>query len=357
MGIHRLIAYWLGAAMLAGCAAPGLAPAAAEAPIPMAVQARVVLQAGSRGGDRAWNLDQIEKSGLRLQGVGRPVVVAVLDTGIDPQQPDLAGRCYPVLDVVGRDLYRHPKGTVDYTGVDGNGHGSHVAGIVASVSAGAEVRILPVKVIPNSGVGDDHLLSTGIEQALAWRDGQDPTLRVRVMNLSVSSPQISERLKRAIRRATEEGVLVVGASGNGGKAVEFPALMEEVLSVGATIPDESVASYSSFGSAVDIAAPGGHDATPVFSAWPSYLTSTDLDSGVAEAHTTAGLVGTSMAAPHVSATAAVVWSLRPHLTAQQVRSGILAMALDRGAVGPDPHYGFGLLNFDRAYRGDSHDAH
>jgi serine protease len=177
------------------------------------------------------------------------------------------------------------------------------------------------------------------------------------MNLSVSSPQISERLKRAIKNATEQGVLVVGASGNGGRSVEFPALMPEVLSVGATTPMEEVADYSSYGDAVDIAAPGGNDLLPVYSTWPSYLTSTDLGAGVSDAHTTAGLVGTSMAAPHVSGTAAVLWSVRPGLTAQQVRSALLAMADDKGTVGPDPYFGYGLLNFQRAYSGDRHDAH
>jgi serine protease len=150
---------------------------------------------------------------------------------------------------------------------------------------------------------------------------------------------------------------VVGASGNGGKAVEFPALMPEVLSVAATTPTEEVADYSSFGDAVDIAAPGGSDLMPVYSTWPGYLTSSDLDSGVTDAHTTAGLVGTSMAAPHVAGSAAALWSLRPNLNVQQVRSAILAMADDRGSIGPDAYFGYGLLNFQRACAGDRHDAH
>jgi subtilisin family serine protease len=353
MGRQRLLSLAAALILLSGCATPG-APSL-ERPVPMAVQARMVQAVLD---ETPWNLTQIHRTGFRLQASsGRPVVVAVLDTGIDPRQPELAGHTYAPLDVVGRDIFRHDGKAIDYTGLDGNGHGTHVAGIVSQVAAGSDVRVLPIKVIPNSGVGDDHLLTSGIEAALAWRDPADPNVRVRVMNLSVSSPQISERLKRAIRQAIEQGVLVVGASGNGGRAVEFPALMPEVLSVGATIPSGEVAEYSSFGDAVDIAAPGGDDFAPVYSTWPSYLTSSDLESGVSQAHVTAGLVGTSMAAPHVSGTAAVVWSRHPNLSAVQVRSAMLAMADDQGATGPDPYFGYGLLNFQRAYRGDRHDAH
>lgn len=346
-------------AALAGCAPAGTQTSPESAPIAMPLQAHMVQTRQVLSSDRAasWNLTQIRQDAVELRGTSQArVVVAVMDTGADPGHPALRPRMYPPIDVVGTDIYRGAGAAVNYTGLDGNGHGTHVAGLVAAVSTGADVKVLPVKVIPNSGVGDDKLLSDGIDRALAWRDPADPSVRVRILNLSVSSPRTSERLKAAIRRATDAGVLVVGASGNEGRGVEFPSTMDEVLSVGATTVEDRVAGYSCFGDVLDMAAPGGSDDTPVYSTWPSYMTSTDYSEGIGAPHPVAGLVGTSMAAPHVSGTAAVLWSLHPAASARQIRQTLLAMADDRGVVGPDPHFGFGRLNFHRAFTGDRHDA-
>lgn len=348
-------------AALTGCAGTGTQPALEAAPVAMPLQAHMVqtrqVLAEGAGSEATWNLAQVGKDRIELRGMSRArVVVAVMDTGADPGHPALSPRMYPPIDVVGTDLYRDASRAVNYTGLDGNGHGTHVAGLVAAVSAGADVKVLPIKVIPNSGVGDDKLLSDGIDRALAWRDPADPSIRVRVLNLSVSSPRTSERLKAAIRRATDSGVLVIGASGNEGRGVEFPSTMDEVLSVGATTAADTIAGYSGFGESLDLAAPGGSDEMPVYSTWPSYMTATDYSEGIGAPHSVAGLVGTSMAAPHVSGTAAVIWSLHPSASALQIRQTLLAMADDRGAVGPDVHFGFGRLNFQRAFTGDRHDA-
>lgn len=339
--------------ILSGCAGPAPLAAPGEAPaIRMPVQARTIMDAGDET-PTGWNLTQVQAPAA---AAGTPTVVAVMDTGADVGHPALAGRVYPVLDVVGEDVYEGEGGKVDFTGRDGNGHGTHVAGVVVAVSGDAPVRVLPVKVIPNTGVGDDRLLAAGIERALAWRDADDPSIRVRVLNLSVSSPEVSERLVKVIRKATEAGVLVVGASGNEGKAVEFPATMNEVMTVGATTAAGKWATYSCYGDDVDLVAPGGSEMMPVYSTWPSYLTSSDLDAGKRRPHLTAGLVGTSMAAPHASGAAAVVWSQRPALAVGQVRARLLAMAEDLGTPGPDARYGFGLLNVARSLEVVAHDA-
>ena len=338
--------------LLSGCAgavplvAPGEAP-----PIPMPVQARALLDA--QGAPTAWNLAQVASPSA---AGGRPTVVAVLDTGADVSHPVLAGRIYPVLDMIGEDIYEGPGGRTDFTSRDGNGHGTHVAGVVLAVAGEAPVRVLPVKVIPHSGVGDDRLLAAGIERALAWRDADDPSIRVRVLNLSVSSPEVSQRLVKVIRKAVEAGVLVVAASGNEGQAVEFPATMPEVLTVGATDARGAWASYSCYGDAVDLVAPGGSEAMPVYSTWPSYLTGSDMEARKTRPHLTAGLVGTSMAAPHASGAAAVVWGQRVGLSSGQVRARLLAMAEDLGTPGPDSRYGFGRLNVGRALEMVTHDA-
>lgn len=364
--MRRLLASACGLAViwLGGCSVVPPSSARATAPIQMPIQAfRVARLDGEErpvtsAGDLSWNLAQIGHPGRFGRSLGlRPIVVAVLDTGVDLTHPQLAGRLYPVLDLVGSDLCHEGEAVTDFRGRDGNGHGTHVAGIVCQVAAGAQVRILPIKVIPNGGVGDDQRLSDGIERALRWSDAGDPTLRVRILNLSVSSPQVSERLRRAIRKASDQGLLIVAASGNEGKSVDFPASMPEVLTVGATTHNGLVAPYSCFGDSVDLVAPGGSETGPIVSSWPTYLTSSDLAGGLTKTHSTAGLVGTSMAAPHVSAMAAVLWSLHPQLEAAQVRAGLLALADDLGRLGPDPYYGFGRLNTLRAMGGDRHDAH
>ncbi|HEY9721828.1 MAG TPA: S8 family serine peptidase [Oscillatoriaceae cyanobacterium] len=340
---------------LSGCAAPSVAPAP-EPIVRMPIQARVV--SALDDGTSVWNLQEIHKNAFHLQSTsGERTVVAVLDTGVDPHQPDLQGRLDPLVDMIGSDRLLTGGRTISYDGIDGNGHGTHVAGIIAAVSAGTDVRILPIKVIPNSGVGDDVALSQGIERAIAWRDPADPSARVRVLNLSVSSAQPSDRLRRAIDDAIAAGLLVVAAAGNDAGPIEFPASMPQVLSVGAADSTGQVADYSCFGDGLDVTAPGGSDDEPVYSDWPTYLTSSDYHDGVTAPHDTAGLVGTSMAAPHVSGTAAVLWTLHPNLTAQQVRAEVLGMADDMGTIGPDAHYGYGLLDFQRAFLGDQHDAH
>jgi subtilisin family serine protease len=352
-----------GFVVMSGCASPsGTARLETTIMMPLAGHAPADRRQLLGSGDPArndWNLRQIQQqNGFRvLAGPGARTVVAVLDTGADPRQPVLSGHLYPVEDIVGQDEYKANGQDVDFTGIDGNGHGTHVSGIVTSVASAFNVRVLPVKVIPNTGVGDDRMLAEGIERALAWHDPADPSIRVRVMNLSVSSPRVSTRLTTAIRHATDAGIIVVGASGNEGKGVDFPASMPEVLTVGATTAADEVADYSCFGPAVDLTAPGGSDDLPIYSTWPTYLTSDDIDSGVTSPHMRAGLIGTSMAAPHVAAMAAICWCMHPNLSARQVRTTLLAMSDDLGAPGPDNHYGYGRLNYARIMGATTDDLH
>lgn len=300
-----------------------------------------------------WNIQQIHP----VAGEGQvPVVVAVLDTGLDHRHPALQSEVYPAIDVIGRDWHRVGADTYDFTGTDGNGHGTHVAGIVRAVAGRAPVRILPIKVIPASGMGNDAWLAEGIERALAWRDPQDPQVRVRILNLSLASPVVSERLVRIIRRADAAGVLVVGAAGNDGGAVAFPGSLPEVLTVGGTGFSGSWVPYSSFGDAVDIVAPGGDEWRPIMSAWPLHMTATDFESGMLSSELWAGLVGTSMAAPHVSAAAAVLWSGFPAMSRANLRARLLAMSDPLGVAGRDPRTGFGRLNLSRAWQAVHHDA-
>jgi serine protease len=304
----------------------------------------------------------------RLNAVGRPgglgVKVAVLDTGVAyatrrgyRRSPDLLNRFLKGHDFVDNDAYPD----------DLNGHGTHVASTIAETTGNGYgvtglaygVRIMPVRVLDRSGTGDSVAISAGIRYAA--RRG------AKVINLSfefdssVTRGQIPDILD-ALRYARRKGALVIGASGNfSAHAVAYPARANNVLSVGATTEHVCQADYSNSGSELDISGPGGGldaevpgDPNCRPGAEPAgrdiyQLTYTGRS--VRSFGLPSGYVGTSMAAPHVSATAALVIAsgvIGPHPTPGQVEARLKVTARDLGAPGPDSRYGAGLVDAARA---------
>lgn len=254
----------------------------------------------------------------------RPVRVAVLDSGIDLTHPLLKGH-------LGRGINLLRGGEPP---VDENGHGTHVAGIIA-LAAGAwaedlrapTVVIHPVKIFDRTGygrIGD-------IVKALYWCADQ----RMHVINLSFGTDMKTSRaLQRAIREVERDGVLLVGAAGNDGRegSVDFPGRYPEVLAVSACTRTDRMAPFSSMGEEIDMVAPGA---------------------GVVSLAPGGGFVrmsGTSMAAPHVTAAAALLLSMEPHLRPSAVRARLAATAEWLPTV-PGKAQGAGLLRADRALRG------
>ncbi|MET0684007.1 MAG: S8 family serine peptidase [Solirubrobacteraceae bacterium] len=298
-----------------------------------------------------------------LIAVGRPggagVTVAVLDTGVAyadrgrfVRSPDLRGnRFVPGRDFVDRDKYPH----------DLNGHGTHVASTIAeSVNNAVGVtglaygaQIMPVRVLDRNGEGDSVSIARGIRWAA--KHGAD------VLNLSfefgetVRARQIPNILD-ALRFANKKGVLVVGAAGNeAARAVAYPARAQDVVSVGATTEHGCVAEYSNTGPELDLVAPGGGpdaDVTDDANCRPLDDSGRDIYQITFTRNVrTFGLpgryMGTSMAAPHVSATAALVIAsgvAGPDPTPRQVKDRLIATARDLGLPGPDNRYGAGLLD-------------
>ena len=304
----------------------------------------------------------------RLIAASRPgglgVKVAVLDTGVAyathrgfKRSPDLLNRFVKGFDFVDGDAYPD----------DLNGHGTHVASTIAETTGNGigvtglayGARIMPVRVLDRAGTGDSVAISAGIRYAA--RKG------ARVINLSfefdssVTRGQIPDILD-ALRYARRKGVLVVGASGNfSAHAVAYPARASHVLSVGATTEHLCQADYSNSGSGLDIAAPGGGDDADVPGdpnclpgVSPSgrdiyqvtYTGRSRRSFGLAS-----GYVGTSMAAPHVSATAALIIAsgvigARPSPAALEQR--LKSTARDLGQPGRDSRYGAGLVDAARA---------
>ncbi len=318
------------------------------------IQAEYVVVATAEGTGDSWNLLQIGVGSQVEAPYAGQVAAAVVDTGVDPRHPDLAGRLLPMQDMVGDDTY---DSRIDYKGRDGNGHGTHIAGIMARVMGSANASILPVKAIGNSGVGDDRTIARGVRAAVDYRDPARPDLRVRVINLSVGGKTSSAVLEEAIRYALSKDVLVVVAAGNRERGVDYPAAEPVSLAVGATTIKDQLASYSNRGPELAISAPGGDGSESVMSTWPTYLTASDYKKGVSAPHAYGGMVGTSMAAPHVTAAAALLFASDTRLTAEQVRTRLQATADDLGPVGPDPYFGLGRLNVTQAMRKGAHDAH
>lgn len=271
------------------------------------------------GSHNAWNLTTGDSA----------VVVAVIDTGVDLENPELQGR------LTAPKSYVAGAPTAD----DDQGHGTHVAGIIAAAGnnqqgvAGMawEVQIMPIKVLDDTGWGDSSDVAQGIVYAV--NNGAD------IINVSLGGPDSSMTLLNAVTYAADNGVLVVGSAGNCGdgnfqqngctaenQAVYPAAYDEQVFAVAATDSADIVASFSNRGDYVDIAAPG-----------VKILSTYIGGSGYAYAS------GTSQAAPFVSGLAALLLSVRPSLTPQEIQTIIETSATDRGADGWDPDYGAGRI--------------
>jgi subtilisin family serine protease len=283
-----------------------------------------------------WNLDMVESDAAHPTATGAGAVVAVIDSGVLATHPDLAGRLLP-----GRDFVQN-----DDTPQDGDGHGTHVTGIVvankengtgiSSVAPGASV--LPLRALGDDGSGSTTAVSKAIDYAVAQG--------AHVINLSLGSdvPLIGaagdDEFNAALGRAAAANVTIVAAAGNNAVPIcEQPAVDDMLVCVGAVDRRRGRAAYSSSPGPRGVMAPGG-SGLPVVG---EDILSTYNDGKYLE------VAGTSQAAPHVSAVAALLVSLG--LRGKAVADRILATAADAGAAGPDEVFGAGILNAKAAVAG------
>jgi subtilisin family serine protease len=283
-----------------------------------------------------WNLDLIQSDAAHAVSTGSGAVVAVVDSGTQFDHPDLAGHVGQGYDFVQNDA----------TPQDGNGHGTHVSGIIGAASGngiGVEsvapgATIMPVRVLDDNGGGSTDTVAKGVDYARTH--GAD------VINLSLGSdvPLVGamggDAFDAAVHRALAAGIVVVAASGNNGVPMcEQPAAGDGLLCVGAVDRRKQRSFFSSFGSGLGLVAPGG-SGTGV----PGEdVLSTYKGSGYEE------LAGTSQAAPHVSGVAALL--VARGVRGQAAVKRILATATDLGAPGNDAVYGAGLVNARAALAG------
>ncbi len=331
---------------------------------------------GTPGADihapEAWDIFQSEGRDPGVTPDGTPLIVAVIDSGIDYTHPDLfpniwantgdpwSNAQYPStgngLDDDGNDFKDDFHGwnfvgtqscTVDASNncdctsddpvgnndpMDDNGHGTHVAGIVAAVGnnhigiAGVlwKAQIMPLKILDANGCGSIGDEIQAIDYAI--KNG------ARVINASFGAPGLSSSEEDAIRAANNAGIVFVAAAGNessdNDKLPIYPASFDlpNVISVAATDSNDRLSSVSNFGkNRVAIAAPGDC----VFSTTPQGLFTLRGENSCTNRPITfvfAYITGTSMAAPHVSGVAGLLLSQDPSLTPEEVRAVILLTA-------------------------------
>lgn len=295
-----------------------------------------------------WGVDRIDADLAWGTSRGAGVNVAVIDTGIDKDHEDL------VNNIKGGVNFVAPQNGPPWQRVadpdkwdDDNGHGTHVAGIIAAVDneigvigTAPEAHLYGVKVLDSSGAGYLSDVIDGIDWSIS--NGMD------VINMSLGCDCDTTALKDAVDAAYAAGVVVVAAAGNSGDGdgltneVIYPAKYASVIAVAATASDDSTPSWSSEGAEVEIAAPG----VDVRSTWNDGLYKT--------------ISGTSMASPHVAGAVALI--LATTVPAEhdadsdgvwdpsEVRSVLAATADDLGTAGHDHFYGHGLVDAEESVK-------
>ena len=268
-----------------------------------------------------------------LRTTGDPgVVVAVLDTGIDASHPEFTGRIVPGYDALtGQADSPGDLGPTD----DDEGHGTHVSGTIAAAAnnragiAGIapRVSIMPIKVLGSDGTGDFR----GMVAGMSWAIGHG----ARIITMSLGGtlqPVDVAGLQPTFDAAYAAGVVVIAASGNDGATVDqYPCNFAHVICVGSATNDGSaVSSFSTRTAALALIAPGEHIASTI-------------PGNRYDART-----GTSMATPHVTGAVALMRSLDPRISVDQVTADLAQTARPLVAGGRNPESGYGLLQVGAA---------
>jgi len=277
--------------------------------------------------ERVWG--ETEGATDIVGNAGLGIRVAIIDTGVDYDHPDLASRFDPNL--LGFDFVNE-----DPDPMDDNGHGTHCAGTVAAednaagvIGVAPKVTLYALKALDSKGTG----FESDLVEAIEWCVNN----KVHIISMSLGSYSDLPNLHAACDEAYYvHGILIVAAAGNMGRsrilrnATAYPANYDSVIAVGATDTNDKRAAYSSTGPSLELTAPGDK------------IYSTNWDNSYAT------MSGTSMACPHVVGTAALVWAAYPDWNNVQIRQRLQATAKDLGTNGRDYEFGYGVVNASAA---------
>ncbi|HET7487133.1 MAG TPA: S8 family peptidase [Acidimicrobiales bacterium] len=289
--------------------AAALSPAAVDAlrrnPNVELVEADATVQAVDTQAGATWGLDRIDQRALPLDGsytydnTASPVTAYVIDTGILTTHTQFGGRASG-----GYTAIADGNGTTDC-----NGHGTHVAGTIGGSTYGVakQVSLVAVRVLGCDGSGSNSGVIAGVD----WVTGNHQAGQPAVANMSLGGG-ISSALDTAVANSIADGVTYAIAAGNSNaNACNYsPARVAAAVTVGATTSSDARASYSNYGTCLDLFAPG----SSITSAWYSSDTATNTISG------------TSMATPHVAGAAALYLQANPTATPSAVRDALVAVA-------------------------------
>ncbi len=262
------------------------------------------------------------------------VVIAIVDTGVDTNHPDLRSRMVPGWNTISENNNTR----------DDNGHGTHCAGIAAAtgdnntgiVGLAPEVKIMPLKVMDAAGRGRSSDIAEGIRWAVD--QGAD------VISLSLGTTMGSTVIRESLVYAVDRGVSLVAAMGNdGGQVRNYPATyapeIRGLIAVGATDAQDTRAYFSNYGNWITVTAPGHQ----ILSTLPGYAVQ-----GNRSGNPYGQYSGTSMATPYVAGLAGLLKSQESQRTAGDIEAAIIQGADDLGNTGFDAHFGHGRINAVRS---------
>ncbi|WP_328873635.1 S8 family peptidase [Streptomyces sp. NBC_00287] len=285
---------------------------AADPAVAAVVQNRTFSIAATQPSPPSWGLDRVDQRNLPLNSsytypdsAGQGVTAYVIDTGVRITHSDFGGRASYGYDAVDNDN----------TAQDGHGHGTHVAGTVAGTAYGVakKARVVGVRVLNNSGSGTTAQVVAGIDWVA------QNAVKPAVANMSLGGGA-DTAIDTAVRNAIASGVTFAVAAGNESTnaSTRSPARVTEAITVGATTSSDAKASYSNYGTVLDLFAPG----SSITSAWNTSDSATNTISG------------TSMATPHVAGAAALHLAANPTATPAQVSSALTTAATPNVVTSP-----------------------